>query len=417
MRTRKLYQILLIVVILVTAMVIGTSQTWAITLPDLGVCTDVTCANLPFGPICSAEGFKITLTNFQPANTSNGGTATYTYEICSPAAGTCSGTARPGESCLDNTFCQKKGQVTDPTATCSRECATDSFNGLSHFDVTFPALGGIGSCLGATTDVTGTCTAVDNTPLDGHTAAVGSFVLGDGSCFTATSPVAKCDSTDLNPGDCLDMTVSIAGETNGLGLGAAVLVDKEATTCTASCIAGPSCDSCEGLPPGGACLTRTIGFWGTHPAIAAQYDPVTICGFFVNGQDAATCSTSEALCTSANDLKKNPVYLSLVAQLTAAKLNLNATAALFSGATCANWTYNGKTIQQWLATCEGSYCGEKKQNISTSGCIAALTAFNESQDTGFDVTPAPFDKPGPANVEQCQLSRGNGKYIGIGLCP
>jgi hypothetical protein len=72
-----------------------------------------------------------------------------------------------------------------------------------------------------------------------------------------------------------------------------------------------------------------------------------------------------------------------------------------------------KTIQQWLASCETLYCNDKKQNISMSGCVEALTSFNESQDSGFDVTPPPFDQPGRANVEQCQLARGNGKYIGL----
>ena len=83
MRTRKLYQTLLIIIALATAMVIGAGQTCvaAVSPPDLTVCDNVTCENLPMNNICSAEGFKITLTNFQPANTSNGGTATYTYEI------------------------------------------------------------------------------------------------------------------------------------------------------------------------------------------------------------------------------------------------------------------------------------------------------------------------------------------------
>ena len=230
MRTRKLYQTLLIVVVLVTAMFIGTGQTWAaVTPPDLTVCDNVTCENLPYGTICSSEGFKITVTGFQPANTSDNSTATYTYEICSPAAGTCSNDS--SKSCEDNSGCwQNRCQAGGPNAgtcsqdnstpcttakvcnvgvTCSRECTTDEFHDLSHFDVTFPPL--IGSCLSSTTAVTGTCSN-------------GDFVLGDGSCFTSTYPVAKCDNTNLNPGDCLDMTVSIAGENTSLGQGAAVIV-------------------------------------------------------------------------------------------------------------------------------------------------------------------------------------------------
>jgi len=382
--------------------------------PDVSVCDGVDPCDADMGPICSDGGFSIKLKSFTPAPPTTGGMATYVYEICSPVAGTCTSTVRPGESCLDNAFCQKKGQNTDPAATCSRQCAVDTFRALSHLDTVFPALGS--SCLSSTTKVTGSCAAVDNTPTDGHTATVGNFILGDGSCFDgATSPnsVAKCDTADINPGDCIDMTINIPGEGTDLGLGAAVVVDKESQTCTASCMAGPSCDTCEELD-GGACLTRTIGFWGTHPAIAALYDPVTVCGVVVNGQTAGTCSTSEALCTNADDRKTNTPYLQLVAQLTAAKLNLNATGVLAEGGMCSTWTFNGQTIQEWITTCETNYCGGTKAQISGSMCIEALTAFNESQDTGFDVTPPPFDSPGPADPGQCQLSRGNKKFVGTG---
>jgi hypothetical protein len=312
-----------------------------------------------------------------------------------------------GESCLENSFCQKKGSDTDPTATCSRECAIDEFRGLSHFDVTFPELG-TESCLGGTTEVSGTC-------------STGNFVLGDGSCFdgeTSKSFVAKCDNTSLNPGECLEMTVEIAGELTGLGKGAAIVVDKESTSCTASCIAGPSCEPCEDEPPpeDEPCLTRTLGFWGTHPHIAERYDPVTVCEHVIDGQSANACSTSEALCTSALDRKGNPNYLQLVAQLTAATLNLNATAEL-ADATCGDFVFNGESIQDIIARCDTeALCGGNKQTISNSGCIEALNAFNNSGDTGFDQTPAPFDKPGPAQVDECQAARGNGKAIGYGLC-
>jgi hypothetical protein len=74
------------------------------------ICKDIDLC-MPPNPSCSASGFKITLTAFSPANPSDGGVASYTYTICSPPAGVCTGTARGGESCLDNNFCRKKGQV------------------------------------------------------------------------------------------------------------------------------------------------------------------------------------------------------------------------------------------------------------------------------------------------------------------
>ena len=395
------------------------------TLPDLTVCDGVDCDNVP-NSICSDGGFAISLTGFTPGSSSNNGTATYTYEVCSPAAGVCNGTVRFGESCLDNSFCQKKGPNEDPTATCSRNCAVDSFRGLSHFDASFPELG-VG-CLSATTTITGSCACSTNTS---GTCSVGSFGLGDGACFAGDSPVAKCDSTNLGPGDCLTITLNIAGETTGLGTGPVVVVDKEATTCTASCLSGPSCacysDSC--VPAGEECLTRTIGFWGTHPWITNNFAPVTVCGKPIGCDGAATGNSSpgcpagsctsivEGLCSIPSELSSNQAYVAMVRQLTAAKLNLNATKALFPGATCADFSYQDQTIQQWIAFCEG-LCGANKQTISNSGCIEALDAFNNSQDAGFDVTPSPFDRPpvddfgnvSGADPTQCGNAQGNGGY-------
>jgi hypothetical protein len=85
----------------------------------------------------------------------------------------------------------------------------------------------------------------------------------------------------------------------------------------------------------------------------------------------------------------------MVKQLTAAQLNLKATQTLFAGASCADWKYQGKTIQEWINTCQ-ALCGATQAQISSSGCIEALDAFNNSQDNGFDETPSPFDRP-PVN--------------------
>jgi hypothetical protein len=372
--------------------------------PDMTVCDGVTACEAP-STVCSA-GFQVSLTNFDPATTNNSGTATYTYQICSPATGVCTGGTglRAGEACLDDGFCQKKGQDSDPGATCNRTCSTDKFYDLSHFDVPFPALGG--SCLTANTTVTGTCSANDNTPNDGHTASVGSFVLGDGSCFTSTSPVAKCDNTNLAPGDCVTMTLSIAGETNGLGLGNAVVVDKESNNCTASCTQGPNCTPCKTPPQGdgGACLTRTIGFWGTHPWITNNFTPVSVCGVDLgcnggdDGKSNPSCGTGqcsdvmEGLGSIPSELKTNQPYVAMVKQLTAAKLNLAATGALLDGASCTDFVYNNKDIKGWIDYCE-SLCSADKQTITASGCIEALDAFNNSQDVGFVQTPSPFDQP------------------------
>jgi|688.fasta_scaffold23214_5 hypothetical protein len=383
----------------------------AITPPDMTVCNGAICEDLPKNS-CSDAGFAISLKSYTPATVSSNGSASYVYEICSPQAGTCSSTVRPGEPCLDNNFCRTKGQASDPAAYCSRECSANGFRGLSHFDVTFPNLA-TSACVTSNTAVTGSCSAVDKNN-DGVFPAVGDFVLGDSSCFSSGSSgfVAKCDNTSVEPGDCIELTLNIAGETTGLGLGAAVVVDKEATTCTSSCLAGPSCDRCDDPPDSNYCLTRTLGFWGSHPWITNNFatvsSPVSVCGkgLDCHGLDdgksdpaclAGSCySVMEALGSNAGlELSINQPYVVMVKQLAAAKLNLAATTALApaGSSVCTDWSYGDKSIRDWLTLCEG-LCGATKSTISGSGCIEALDAFNNSQDSGFDQTPALFEQPG-----------------------
>ena len=367
--------------------------------PDLSVCDGIGPCDVP-NAICDPAGFKVSLTNFLPANdpTNFTGNAIYTYQICSPPAGVCTGDGTT--SCLDQEKCTQGGNPAG--GTCTRECSANvqKFHGLSHFDVTFPGLGGL-SCLSETTFVGGTCACV---PAGGGCSVDGNITIGDGSCFNSTYPVAKCDNTNLPEGSCIEMKLEVAGEENLPGLGATVVVSKEAQDCTTTCLAGPSCEPCLPPPGGEECLTRTLGFWGTHPWITNDYDPVTVCKneLLCSGADngesnpacqARTCnSIMEGLGSIGGELNKNAAYVSMVKQLTAAKLNLNATAALVDGATCSDFEYQGKTIQAWIELCEG-LCNKSQSQISGSGCIEALDAFNNSEDVGFLVTPAPFDKP------------------------
>lgn len=417
------------IAILVGAMVVGAGAGEAanVTPPDLAACQDASCENLPKGPICDDAGFQIRLKDYTPAAPSNSGTATYVYEICSPAAGTCVGGNFAGDSCLENTSCQKsKGQLPAvPTAECNRTCAVDDFHDLSHFNVAFPALGGVDSCLPTGTQITGECSQ-------------GSFVIGDGSC--GQTNVAKCDSPNLATGTCMTMTVNIPGETNGIGLGAAIVVSKESTECNASCIAGPSCDRCdEPTSEEDACLTRTAGFWGTHAGtrpngalgvtdqVLETAGSITVCGkpldtVAVDGTSNDCKSTSEALCVApGNESKSNPSYASLVRALAAAKLNLAATAAL-PGGNCSGYTYDldgsgpqpAMHISDIIAYCEG-LCGANNGKISNSSCIEALNGFNQSDDT-YPTLPALFATPGPATPAYCQAANGDGKVIGRGSC-
>lgn len=341
------------------------------------------CENM-VDSICDGGGFLITLTDYTPAPSGTTGFASYTYQICSPVAGTCSGNS--SRSCLDNDACAKHGE-----GTCSRQCAVEKFHDLSHLDIPLPDLGA-GSCLPATTEITASCTG-------------GSVSYSDSSCnFTSAKSVVKCDGT-LAPGHCYSMTINIAGELNQPGLGAALSVSKESTDCNNSCIAGPSCDSCIEPPiEVDECLTRTAGFWGTHPHITDDFLFVTVCGVALNEVVDGVCdSATEALCVSGGkESKGNPDYTQLVRQLTAAKLNLVATQA--NGGSC------GSAIEARITQCE-ALCGASKSVIAASNCVADLTAFNESQDT-FDTTPSPFDHPGPADSRYCRAANGNGLVIG-----
>lgn len=381
-----------------------------------GICADDFCSD-PTESICDAGGFQVSFVDFQPPASSTSGTAQYTYQICSPAAGVCTGDGIT--ACLDNNKCNQGGNPAG--GTCTRQCAVDQFRGLSHFDVFFPELGGIGSCLSASTTVTGSCTC------SGTGCSVGDFTLGDGSCDVAgpQAPVAKCDNTELPAGTCILMTINIAGELNGLGAGGAVVLSKESTDCNESCILGPSCEPCDERPPGDNCLTRTIGFWGTHPWITNDYDPVSVCGVdlvcagLADSMSDPSCpagwcdSIMEGLCSVGGEDKRGAAYIAMVRQMTAAKLNLNASSSLF-GASCGAFSHDGKTIQEWITTCEG-LCDGTNSAISSSGCIEALDAFNRSEDTGFDVTPSPFDRPSVddfgnvsgADPSGCTTAQGN----------
>jgi hypothetical protein len=371
--------------------------------------------------ICTPDGFKKRLVDHTVDQLS--GESTWTYELCVAAAdGTCS---NDGSSCQDHQDCwPNRCQTGGPNAgTCSQDdttactadadcndarceggantCRIDKFQNLSHVDVLLPE---IGTCVSETQQISIGSPCTVNCPAELSC----SVSDRDPSCGIGNSKVLKCDvanDTNIDPGECVTIEVKIAGETPTLGPGAIDEVTKVATTCTTDSICGPAC-GCAQVVDG--CLTRTAGFWGTHPAITGQFDPITVCGKTLDTTDAGTCnSVTEALCiapgTESNKTcDKNPAYQQLVRQLAAAKLNLNATTA--NGGNC------GQAILDTITRCE-LLCRKSQPVISASGCIQELDAFNNSQDT-FAMTPSPFDRPGPADPTECQQSSGNGLVTG-----
>ncbi len=318
------------------------------------------------------QAFEIELVSFNIDQ--DGGTSQWVYEICD------------------------KGPM-DPA------CPSDK--SLSHIDI---LLGDLSACLTSNNAIT--FEKIGDTAGDGADL---SCVVEDGDPACEPNPgglVAKCDVVDTNPldaGDCVQMRLTIAGETAQLGAGATLTQSKAGPACTeGSCILGPSCTPCDGETGGDECLTRTPGFWGTHPHITDLFLPVTVCGEPLSVTDAGVCdSATEAMCVSpGRESKRNRAYAQLVRQLTAAKLNLAASAE--------NGGFCGGNIANKITQCE-ALCGADQKTISESGCIDELAGFNESADS-FTVTPAPFDSPGPADPTKCRAANGNGKVIGKGAC-
>ena len=163
-------------------------------------------------------------------------------------------------------------------------------------------------------------------------------------------------------------------------------------------------DVCEA---GGNCLTRTPGFWGTHPAIAALFLPVDSCGITIDQTAPETPNSStEDMCKSGRDFKANdtsPQQLSLIRHCTAAALNIAAT--IEGGGDCRT---DVPDLDGLMEECCDEVCngGIDGNTISESTCIERLDAFNNLPDT---LEPfGPFIMPGPAEPGYCRASNGNG---------
>jgi hypothetical protein len=413
--------------------------------------------------ICSDDGFEKQLTDFSVDT--QAGTSTWTYKICNQKLGTkvcsakkCVGGTKDGFGCTVDGQCP--GGTCQPanaggsgapgdTCTTSTDCAgacvpcAPDFD-FHHVDIVLPGLGqcvtptqaisisqvGCASCDPVLTcqisDRDPACPADLCAPNTGIKLCIGGTDAGKACtansqcasqvcqlvpCQPVPSPtplkVAQCFVTqgNLDAGECVAVQLTIAGEQPTLGPGAVDEITKAGFKCVTDSLCGPSCGCGEEKK---GCITRTIGFWGTHPHITDDFLPITVCGNVLSTTLAGVCnSATEALCVSPGQeagrtCDKNPPYAQLVRQLAAAKLNLAASAA--NNGSC------GSAIATRIAQCE-RLCDANKSTISGSKCIDDLDAFNSSLDT-VSTTPPPFDHPGPANPDQCQAANGNGLLIG-----
>lgn len=265
----------------------------------------------------------------------------------------------------------------------------------------------------ACTPLTGNCVGGDNA---GDSCTMASQCTGAGA-FCSKLDVLKCDNATLDTGQCIDLKVTVAGEIPTIGPGTIDTVLESQGECAADQICGPAC-ACEQAAEG--CLTRSRGFWGTHPNITDDFLNVTVCGRTLSSilAGGTNSSVTEAVCSNSNDggIKKQ-AYVQLVAQLATAKLNVNASTA--NDGDCSDMLSdalaNAGCPYTTLADIETNLCCADQKTISDSKCIEGLTMFNVEQDT-FDMTPPPFDVPGKADPTQCQIANGN-KNIIAPTCP
>lgn len=162
---------------------------------------------------------------------------------------------------------------------------------------------------------------------------------------------------------------------------------------------------CPGTGEG--CLTRTPGFWGTHPHVTELFLPLDNCGITIGEVEGGLPgSATEDMCSVGRDPKTNSTsnqQVQLVRQCMAAELNIAASAD--GDGNCFS---QDPSLAALMAECCEDLCtsGANGSTISGSTCIERLDAFNNSVDT-LD-SYGPFLSPGPADPTYCKDSKNNG---------
>lgn len=237
--------------------------------------------------------------------------------------------------------------------------------------------------------------------------------------YGAGTPIVNDDFTimgsasSLTPGATVaDGPVTCTGTVSGLS---SATTNDVSVTCnvedTPKTKTETSSDLCEIVPCEG-CLTRTPGFWGTHPHITTQFLPLDVCGITINNVlDETPNSAIENMCSVGKDSKTygtSNQQVQLERQCMAAALNIEASGV--GGGSCSD--FEGRFGECCGATGITDLCTSSASGgtISGSGCIDDLDFFNNSQDTiEWDSPPAnPFISPGPADSSICRASKNNG---------
>lgn len=275
-------------------------------------------------------------------------------------------------------------ECASPGLTVSKTCGVQDGQGNNAVSITVTNTG----------DTDLDCTVEDNVHL------------GDPSCPPQGqgTPVALNQSdAQLPPQGQAQFTGTVSGlQADACNVASAncdVVVNQEVI----GTVSGSSDDLC--IIPGEGCLTRTAGFWKNHPQVADDFLPVTACGFLLDGFD----DVAQALCINATEAKKSGTsmqQLQLARQCAAAELNIQATNE--GGGDCQTDLAGLNDIMANCCRDADSFCraGLSGQEISASGCIEQLDAFNNLPDT---LEPfGPFAPPGKANPTACKAASKDG---------
>lgn len=188
-------------------------------------------------------------------------------------------------------------------------------------------------------------------------------------------------------------------------------------TCNAGAAQADSSIVCP-VPPPGTCISRTPGYWGTHPT---QTDSVLDGGLLVCGLTLTAAanfpstanSAVEDLCENNLDARPNHTsdqQLQLIRQCTAAALNLtlsgNGGGITAGEAACSAFPNIATTFTNCCvgptSTCDS---GASVATINNSGCITTLDAFNNQFDTVSFPTGFVNENAEPT---ECSIATGNG---------
>jgi hypothetical protein len=236
----------------------------------------------------------------------------------------------------------------------------------------------------------------------------------DGTTGTAVDLTVAPDLFNVPIGQCVPVSGSIASLT-------AQTCNTVSVTCEVEGSGGKTIidiseDECE--VQGEDCLTRTPGFWGTHPHITDDFLPLFNCGIDITTVDVpgGEQSAIEDMCSVGKDAKTLSVYpqqVQLERQCMAALLNVAATASLEGSCETA---FPGTTeLIAECCTAADSVCSsalapgvENADGRTINDCIGDLDAFNNNDSAEPDVTGTIFESPGPADPSLCQDAKNNG---------